>query len=136
VSTERHVWIIARTFRATSVLTRRIPVEIYDEVVQRRIQPAAQSMELSEFLLGNVPFQLRASKAVAQFVQRPARDFKIAGELGMRWTAESFCDVAANGLDRIFSLRAGLEVGEERSSSREPEDDDPDGIRELPGNEL
>jgi len=42
-----------------------------------------------------VRFQFRASQTIEELVQRASRDFEKARELGVRFTAEPFGDIAA-----------------------------------------
>jgi hypothetical protein len=87
------------------------------------------------FVRGDVPFQLRRAKRIAQLVQRSARDLQKPGELLVLAT-KSFRDVAAHRIHRVFRLRMELEIAREAVSPCQLEHQDPDLIGELPHNQV
>jgi hypothetical protein len=83
----------------------------------------------------DVPFQLRAAKAIAQLVQRSAGNLEEAREL-LVLAPESFRDVSADGVDCIFRLRMELEIARETLSLGQLEHEDPNLIGELPDDQI
>jgi len=84
---------------------------------------------------GDVSFQLRGAKRIAQLVQRSARDLEEPREL-LVLARESFSDVAAHRIRCIFRLRSKFEIAREALLLRQLEHQDPYLIGELPDNQI
>jgi hypothetical protein len=113
-----------------------IPIEVSDEIVQRRIQTSSQTIDFCRIDWPDIAFQPGAVERVAHLIERSPADFEIPSELRVRRAAKSFRDVSAGGIDSVLRLRSMLEIIEKRRPAREPENDGPQRVGELPHNQL
>jgi hypothetical protein len=113
----------------------RCGLEITNQSRERWIQPPCQSPDWFVIVCGDVSFQLRGAKRIAQLIQGSPRDLEKPREL-LVFASESFRDVPAHRVHRVFRLRVELEIACEALALRHLEHRDAYLIRELPDNQI